>query len=112
MKKIDQKSKNIYALRMALVLLVFVSFSFTNSTHAQRIEISGTIIDNTGMPIPGATIIVKSDPTVGVQSDFDGNYSIEVDSQAILVYSFIGFTTQEITVGNQTTINVTLEESA
>ena len=57
--------------------------------------------------------MIKSDPSVGTQSDFDGNYSLEVpNNQTILVFSYLGFATKEIMVGSQTTINVSLQESA
>ena len=113
MKKNNLKIKTTNAIWKATMLFVFISFGFTTSSYSQSKEVTGTIVDNTGMPIPGATVTIKTDPTVGVQSDFDGNYMIEVpNNQVILVYSFIGFTTKEIAVGDQTTINVTLEESA
>src|SRR5690606_36147905 len=83
------------------------------NTHAQGILVKGTITDNSGIPVPGATVMVKSDPSVGTQSDFDGNYSLEVpNNQTILVFSYLGFATKEIMVGSQTTINVSLQESA
>lgn len=110
-----KKLKNQHHRQSGLILLLFafVSFAFMPSSIAQSITVTGTIIDNHGIPIPGATIIVKDNPTVGTQSDFDGNYTVTVpNSQTVLVYSFIGYATQEITVGNQTTINLTMYESA
>lgn len=80
------------------------------SLIAQTIEVSGTVSDESG-PLPGATVLVKG-TTNGTTTDFDGNYKITVeDSNAILVFSFIGFQEQEIVVGNQTVINVTLEQN-
>ncbi|WP_223883367.1 SusC/RagA family TonB-linked outer membrane protein [Arenibacter lacus] len=74
-------------------------------------EISGTVTDGLG-PLPGASIVVKG-TTNGTQSDFDGNYAISgVPSDAVLVFSYIGYKTAEIQVNGQTTINVTLEEDA
>ncbi len=73
--------------------------------------ITGTISDANG-PLVGANIIQKNTKN-GVVSDFDGNYSISnLSANAILVFSFIGYETQEITVGSQSTINVTLVEDA
>lgn len=78
----------------------------------EQITITGTIIDGNGDPLPGANIVVKG-TTNGVQSDFDGNFSIEViDENAILIISYIGFATKEVPVGDQTEINIVLEESA
>ncbi|MCX2719905.1 SusC/RagA family TonB-linked outer membrane protein [Lentiprolixibacter aurantiacus] len=73
--------------------------------------VTGTVTDNTGAPLPGASIVQKG-TTNGTQTDFDGNYSIDVPGDAILVVSYIGFGTQEIAVGGRTSINVQLEEAA
>lgn len=78
----------------------------------QDFTVSGTVTDNTGMPLPGASILEKG-TTNGVQTDFDGNYTLTVpDKNAILVVSYIGFATKEITIDGQSVINITLEESA
>ncbi|MDO6604390.1 SusC/RagA family TonB-linked outer membrane protein [Arenibacter palladensis] len=74
--------------------------------------ISGVVTDNDGNPLPGANIVEKG-TTNGVTADFDGNYTIAVsDENATLVVSYIGFATTEVTVNGQSSINVTLEESA
>ncbi|WP_437397861.1 SusC/RagA family TonB-linked outer membrane protein [Flagellimonas lutimaris] len=71
--------------------------------------ITGTVTDASGMVLPGANVLVKGS-TNGTQTDFDGNYTIEANNDAILVFSYIGFTPQEIVVSGNTVINVTLEE--
>ena len=75
-------------------------------------KVSGKVIDRAGVPIPGAAIIVKG-TTIGITSDNDGNYSLSLPSDAnVLVFSFIGMKTQEIAIGNKSTLNmVLLEES-
>lgn len=74
--------------------------------------IVGTVTDKQGTPLPGASILEKG-TTNGTQSDFDGNFTLEVaGSDAVLVISYIGFEPQEIIVGNQTSISVALNESA
>ena len=74
--------------------------------------IKGTITDKNGTPLAGANILEKG-TTNGTQADFDGNFSISVkDDNAVLVISYIGFTTKEVTLGQQTSVNVQLEESA
>lgn len=74
------------------------------------VTITGIVKDNKGIPLPGVSIRVKG-TDVGTQSQVDGTYKITVnDNSAVLVFSFIGFVNQEITVGSQTTINVTLTE--
>ncbi|MGI9549955.1 MAG: SusC/RagA family TonB-linked outer membrane protein, partial [Aurantibacter sp.] len=76
------------------------------------IIVTGTVSDDVGQPLPGASIVVKG-TTTGTQTDFDGIYTLDnVPSDGILAISYIGFTTQEITVDGQNIINVTLQEDA
>lgn len=76
--------------------------------QTQAILVSGKITDETGMPVPGVNILEKG-TTNGTTSDSEGSYRITVtDGNATLVFSFIGYTTQELPVGNQSTINVSL----
>ncbi|WP_223551889.1 TonB-dependent receptor [Aestuariivivens sp. NBU2969] len=78
----------------------------------QQIQVSGTIQDANGQPLPGATILEKG-TTNGTQTDFDGKFSIDVaSSDAVLVISYVGFATQEIAVGDQTDISIQLVEEA
>ncbi|MBM1105137.1 SusC/RagA family TonB-linked outer membrane protein [Aurantibacter crassamenti] len=89
----------------------FLLSMFMANIYAQQ-EVNGVISDVTGELLPGVSVILKGTVT-GVTSDFDGNYSITVpDNTSVLVFSYLGMSTQEITVGNQTTINVALEESS
>lgn len=60
---------------------------------------TGTVSDDTGLPLPGVTIIIKGTST-GTQTDFDGNYTIETKAGDILVFSYVGFETKEVTVSN------------
>jgi TonB-linked SusC/RagA family outer membrane protein len=79
-------------------------------SELQQNIIKGTVTNKQGNPIPGVTIIVKG-TTRGTTSDVNGNYIIEVEnSQSILVFSFIGYTNQEVTVESRTQINVALLE--
>lgn len=72
--------------------------------------ITGKVLDNQEAALPGASVQIKG-TTKGTITDIDGNYSIEVpSSESVLVFSFIGMKTQEVAVGNQTQINVQLEE--
>jgi TonB-linked SusC/RagA family outer membrane protein len=77
---------------------------------AQR-TITGTVKDNTGEPLIGATVILKGTSN-GTVTDFDGNYSIEIPSEegSVLTFSYTGYSTQEITVGASNIIDVTLSE--
>jgi TonB-dependent starch-binding outer membrane protein SusC len=84
-------------------LAVFETFS-----EPLDIIVSGVLTDESDNPLPGVNVLVKGS-TVGTTSDAQGKYSLSVpDENAILVVSFIGYITQEIPVGNQTTINVKL----
>ena len=71
--------------------------------------VKGTVNDDSGEPIIGASVVEKG-TTNGTVTDFDGNFSLNVKSGATLVVSYIGYTTQEIAVNGQSTINVTLKE--
>ncbi|MCM4167105.1 TonB-dependent receptor P26 [Arenibacter antarcticus] len=83
----------------------------TVSSNVQ-FQVSGTISDSEGMPLPGASIVEKG-TTNGVQSDFDGKFTLDLtDANATLVVSYIGFSTKEVLVGGQIVLNVILEESA
>ena len=78
--------------------------------NPQKKTISGKVTDTKGEPLPGVTVIVKG-TTIGITTDFDGNYSLEVPEEAeILSFSFVGMKTSEIIISGQTSINVTLEE--
>ncbi|WP_370479163.1 SusC/RagA family TonB-linked outer membrane protein [Tamlana flava] len=74
-------------------------------------NVSGTVSDDAGVPLPGVSIIVKNSST-GTTTDFDGNYSISVDSNGVLVFSYLGYKTQEISVNGRTSINVKMSEEA
>ncbi|WP_378183029.1 VIT domain-containing protein [Aquimarina sp. SS2-1] len=71
--------------------------------------VSGTITDNTGLPLPGVNVLVKG-TTNGTQTDFDGNFSINAEIQQELEISYIGFASKKITVGNANTLRIQLEE--
>lgn len=71
--------------------------------------ISGKVIDDKGAPLPGVTIKLKSQPGIATVTDANGNYRlVSPDDDAVFVYSFVGFETQEISIRGKTTINVTL----
>lgn len=78
----------------------------------QNLIVSGTILDNENIPLLGASILEKGTNN-GAYSDFDGNFSLEVnDENAILVVSYVGFLTKEISVNGQSNINIVLEADA
>lgn len=79
-------------------------------TFAQQKTVSGTVSDENGLPLPGASVLIKGTAT-GTSTDFDGKYSIGATQGQTLVFSFVGYTTKEIAVGTTNTINVVLIES-
>ncbi|NNK20390.1 MAG: SusC/RagA family TonB-linked outer membrane protein [Flavobacteriaceae bacterium] len=95
------KSKHIWILASLFMLTSQLGFS-------QEKMISGTITDETGVPLPGVSIIIVG-TTSGTQSDFDGNYSINAAVGQTLRFSYIGQRTTERTVGSSSTINVQME---
>ncbi|HZK98220.1 MAG TPA: TonB-dependent receptor [Prolixibacteraceae bacterium] len=89
--------------------IVLTANSITE-TQQQDKKVKGKVTDQTGAPIPGAAIIVKG-TTIGITSDGDGNYSLSLPSDAkVLVFSFVGMKTQELTLDGKTNINVKLVE--
>ncbi|MBL7473976.1 SusC/RagA family TonB-linked outer membrane protein [Robertkochia sediminum] len=90
-------------------LLFFTIFLISGLLRAQEVDLSGTVKEaETGIPIPGANVIVKN-TTMGTSTDFDGNFFLAgVPKGAILQISYIGFRTQELTVGDATVLNIEL----
>ena len=74
-------------------------------------NISGTVLDKSGLPLPGVNVIVKGTST-GTQTDFDGNYSINAVEGADLVFSFVGMQTLETTIGNSSIVNISMQEDS
>jgi iron complex outermembrane receptor protein len=78
-------------------------------TQAQEKAVTGTVTDaNDGMGIPGVSVVVKG-TTTGTSTDIDGHFSISAEASSTLVFSFIGYKSQEILVGNQTNFNIILK---
>ncbi|MFC2109697.1 SusC/RagA family TonB-linked outer membrane protein [Bacteroidota bacterium] len=102
--KLKTKFKSYLSFRKtwmcAILLLSFVSISNAQS-------VSGTVIAD-GQPLPAATVHLKG-TSIGTSTDFDGNFTIQANSESVLVISYIGYATKEVLVGNQSKISVTLE---
>jgi TonB-linked SusC/RagA family outer membrane protein len=87
-------------------------FSITTSIAFSQNTVTGTVVDEASIPIPGVNISVKGTPQ-GTVTDFDGNYSLEgMEQNQVIVFSYVGFKTQEITYTGQATLDVQLLESA
>lgn len=78
------------------------------TTALQGVQVSGVVTDDTGSPVPGVNVVEKG-TTNGTATDVDGRYSLLVNNaDAVLVFSFIGYATQEVTVGGRSAIDVTM----
>ncbi|HAJ82666.1 MAG TPA: SusC/RagA family TonB-linked outer membrane protein, partial [Zunongwangia profunda] len=90
------------------VLFLFLLFSI--QIWAQDKEISGTVVDEDQIPLPGVNVRVKNS-NIGTVTDFDGNFSLSIPDTdgMVIVFSSIGFTTKEVTVGNRTSLNISME---
>lgn len=120
-----RKSNGVPMLKSTLPIILFSMFPGIASIAAtesatpdnplvsmvtqQNKKVSGVVYDTNGDPAIGANVIVKG-TTNGTITDMDGKYTLEVPANAILQISYIGYNTQEIPVGNKTTINVNLKE--
>ena len=96
-------------MKKSVALLLLLNIVNT-PTFAQEMKVSGKVVDPNGIGLPGVNIMIRG-TTTGAVSNLDGNYNITAPgSDAVIVFSYVGFLTQEIGVGNQTSINVTLQE--
>ena len=91
--------KKLLFLTMSLALMAFTGW-------AQK-TVTGTVLDDKGLPLPGATVVEQGSSN-GVSTDFDGNFSIDVADGASLEISYVGYTTTTVAVGDQDSISVTL----
>ncbi len=94
-------------LIVVINLLLSVSILFAQN----QLTINGKVTDATNQPIPGASILIKG-TMQGTVTDMEGNYSLQAENRAVLIFSFMGFETQEIPVNSQTSINVQLKEQS
>nr|WP_315153126.1 TonB-dependent receptor [uncultured Flavobacterium sp.] len=93
-----------------IFLLIIAVFSFLDSpVYAQNKTVKGVVKDASGIPVPGVNVNIKNSKN-GTSTDIDGSYSIDAPNGSILVFSFIGFKTEERTVGDAATYDVSLKE--
>jgi TonB-linked SusC/RagA family outer membrane protein len=102
----NQKGIKTVLKTLCMVMLALtVSFSLS-----AQVSVSGKVTDNTDFGLPGVSVVVQG-TTIGVLTNIDGTYTIEVPStSSVLSFSFIGYISQEVVVGNQRTINIVLAE--
>ncbi len=82
-------------------------------TQAQGSVVQGTVKDGIGEPLIGVSVVVKGATGLGVVTDIDGNYKINVkDKNAVLVFSYIGYTPQEVKIGGRSSVDVTMKDES
>ncbi len=128
---LNKKSENsVFSLKLRIpscfMMFLFISVSSSslfaagsaenysndsNSTVLMQQTISGVVTDNTGIPLPGVSVFIKG-TTKGTFTDFDGKYTLNVDAGQVVEFSYIGFKSQLVTVGDSSTYNISLKEDA
>ncbi|MBD5186271.1 MAG: TonB-dependent receptor [Bacteroidales bacterium] len=91
---------------LALTMVLCLSFP----ALAQKISVSGTVVDPSGEPLIGASVIAQGTSN-GTATDIDGNYQLDVDANATLLFSYVGYDNQEVAVNGRTHIDVTMSEN-
>ena len=93
------------------MLVMLLSLCMSLPALAQKITVRGTVYDETGETLIGASVLVKG-TTSGVATDFDGNFSVQAEPNAILVVSYVGYIAQEVPVDGKTEIKITLKPNS
>lgn len=97
----------IKTITKIVAVTIFLCFPF--HAFSQSVGVSGTVVDENNVPIPGATVLSVDNSTVGTSTDFDGKYTLEVPSGGSLQFSYLGYETMIVQVNNRTEINLALE---
>jgi len=105
MTKKQKMKNNIQNIIKSCLLLAAIFV--VNVAMAQAQQISGVIVDDSGVTMPGVSVLEKG-TTNGTSSNIDGQFTLQVGKKSVLVFSFIGFLPQEVSVGNKTKFNITL----
>jgi iron complex outermembrane recepter protein len=95
----------------SLLLLFFLMAALVVPSTAQEAEITGQVLAADKTPLPGVSVVMKKNPAKGTVTDSQGMYKLSAVAGDVLVFSFIGFKTQELKVGSETTLNLAMEES-
>ena len=94
---------------MKIRLLLFLFVSSTLSMYSQQNQVSGTVLSSEdNLPIVGANVLLKGQ-NFGTSTDFDGNFQISANKGSVLVFSYIGFETQEVVLSDQKSIQIVLK---
>jgi len=108
-KSTEPKKNRRKVVKWMSQFFFFMLISFCYSVRAQDVNVTGTVTDGKGSSLPGVSVSVKG-TTRGSTSDLEGKYSVLAPPSSVLVFSFIGFTTKEVVVGNESKIDVVLTD--
>jgi TonB-linked SusC/RagA family outer membrane protein len=104
--------KTTFEMNLKTQLILMMILFFNMSLFAQDgYTLTGTVTDETSVPVPGVNVIIKN-TTTGTSTDFDGNYSISVTKGDVLEFSSLGYSKKSVTITGQKTIDVSLAEDA
>ncbi len=105
------KDKKILIWKYASLCFFLITFSFQSYSQEEQNLVSGTVLDETGIPLPGATVTIKGEEG-GAITNFDGNFEIRVKMGQIVVVSFLGMEDKEVEYSGQQELEVSLEPKA
>ena len=106
-----KKAKRLFHVLSVVLMLLVIDVS---AAMAQNTTVRGTVTDGTGEPLIGATVSVKGNSSLGAVTDMDGNFTLSVPNprSTVLVVSYIGYLSKEVSVGKQTSFNIVLDDDA
>ena len=97
---------------ITLLLLVLTTALGAWAQQEQTVTVTGTVVDAENLPMPGVNVTVKDVPGLGVVTDMNGHYAIKMEPYNRLLFSFVGFDTQEILIKEQRVVNIQMKEAS
>lgn len=95
-------------MKRYIFLLLLIAGSLTTAYAQETIQVTGTVIDETNMPLVGVSVSIKDKVSGGVMTDQKGQYELKTEPYSTLIFSYVGYIVQEIKIGNKSLLNVTL----
>jgi TonB-linked SusC/RagA family outer membrane protein len=105
------KPMSIKQTKIYLFLTLMILFGMNQASWAQSFQVTGTVKDNQGMPIPGVNVVEKSTKK-GINTDIEGKFTISTSSKGTLIFSFVGYETEQIFVNGQRVVNLQMKSSS
>ena len=99
-------AQTIFSKQVPVIPLNEVAITYINK------EVRGTITDSAGSPMPGVSVFVKTQPTIGTTTDLNGKYILSVPEDVVLVFTMIGFDNQEIPIKGKEVINISMKRAS